>query len=253
MFAFLFALTAAAALSLTCIPDFAWAGPPFFTDDPEPVELHHEEINVASQWVHERGAGTSATLPHLEVNYGAFTNGQLHVIVPFAYAALREGSAQYGLGDTELGVKYRFFPESEHAWMPQVGTFPLVDLPTGDSGKGLGAGHTNIFLPLWAQKSWGPWTTYGGGGWWRHPGEGNKDYWFGGWLLQRDLSKSITLGAEIFATTPKADGEGHETGFNAGGVFNISEQHHLLFSAGRDLSGPNSLFAYLSFLWTLGP
>ncbi len=231
----------------------AWAGPPFFTDDPEPVEHLHWEVYLASQWAHDRDEGTSGTLPHFEVNYGVLPDTQLHVIVPIVYSAPHEGSTQYGLGDVELGVKYRFIHEDEQGWRPQVGIFPIVDLPTGDSSRGLGEGHVKILFPLWLQKSWGPWTTYGGGGYWYHPGEDNKNYWFTGWLLQRKFSEMLTFGAEIFNTSPKAQGESDETGFNVGGFINLSEEQHILFSAGRDIKGPNTLFAYLAFQWTLGP
>ena len=51
----------------------AYAGPPFRTDDPEPVELHHFEINVFSQGT-QTNVGWSAILPALEANYGALPN-----------------------------------------------------------------------------------------------------------------------------------------------------------------------------------
>ena len=231
----------------------AWAGPPFFTDDPEPVEHLHWEVYIASQSAHDKQEGTSGTLPHVEVNYGLIPDMQIHAIVPMAYSAPHVGPSQYGLGDMELGIKYRLVHEDDRGWTPQVGAFPLVDLPTGDSQRGLGEGRIKIFFPIWIQKSWGPWTTYGGGGYWYHPGEGNKNYWFAGWLLQRDVSNMLTLGAEIFNTSPKADDESDETGFNVGGILNLSEEHHILFSAGRDLKGPGTFFAYLAFQWTFGP
>ncbi len=34
-------------LAFSC--PLAFAGPPFLTDDPEPVELHHVEVNVVGQ------------------------------------------------------------------------------------------------------------------------------------------------------------------------------------------------------------
>ncbi|WP_420265584.1 hypothetical protein [Candidatus Magnetominusculus dajiuhuensis] len=136
---------------------------------------------------------------------------------------------------------------------PQVSVFPIVDLPSGDSSRGLGEGHIKIFFPLWLQKSWGQWTTYGGGGYWYHPGDNNKNYRFVGWLLQRELSKTLTLGAEIFNTSSRAKGDRGETGFNIGGFINLSEDHHILFSAGRDINGPNTMLTYLAFQWTFGP
>lgn len=52
------------------------AGPPFVTDDPEPVEYQHWEFYIASQHV-ETSDGWSGTAPHVELNYGAISNLQL--------------------------------------------------------------------------------------------------------------------------------------------------------------------------------
>ena len=231
-------------------PMAARAGPPFVTDDPEPVEYRHWEIYLASQNALNKD-GWSGTAPHFEVNYGALPNLQLHMIVPLAYVKPNQMSSHYGFGDLELGAKYRFIQEGN--WWPMVGTFPIVDLPTGRSSKGLGGGYVRTFLPIWLQKSWGPWTTYGGGGYWINPGSGNKNYWFFGWQVQRDLSKSITLGAEVFYNTPPATGAGGQTGFNVGTIVNLTDEHHLLFSTGRDIHGQNRFSAYIAYQLTLGP
>src|ERR1022692_2862805 len=45
----------------------AFAGPPFLTDDPEPVDYQHWEINVFSAGGHVQGE-TSGAAPGLEVN-----------------------------------------------------------------------------------------------------------------------------------------------------------------------------------------
>jgi hypothetical protein len=243
------ALVAAVFMSIV-MPPSAWAGPPFFTDDPEPVELHHWEVYLASAYSHG-GGDTFFTAPHVEVNYGVLPETQLHMIVPMAYSSSRDTGAHYGFSDMEIGAKYRFVQEGE--FIPQIGSFPLVELPTGDSEKGLGEGHVRVFVPIWLQKSWGPWTTYGGGGWWYHPGSGNRDYWFGGWELQRDISKSLTLGAEIIGSTSPAEGAGGSYSFNAGAIINLSDEHHILLSVGRDIHGPNTLTAYAAFQWTFGP
>jgi hypothetical protein len=228
----------------------SWAGPPFFTDDPEPAEYRHGELYLSSQYLNNQD-GTSATLPHLEFNYGVLPNVHLHLIAPLQYVKSEGESAQYGFGDLELGIKYRFIQETES--VPMVGTFPIVLLPTGNKDNGLGSGETQIFLPLWLQKSWGPWTTYGGGGYWINPGEGNKNWWFFGWLVQREITKQFTLGGEIFHRTVSREGGESSTGFNIGGVINLTENHHILLSAGRDFNGPNSLTAYVGYQFTFGP
>ncbi len=230
-------------------PLAAWAGPPFFTDDPEPVDYKHGEFYVASQYIHARD-GKAATLPHFEFNYGPLPNVMLHVITPFQYVKPEGESSQYGYGDTEFGIKLRFIQETEY--IPMVGTFALTEFPTGDSDKGLGNGQAQYFLPLWFQKSWGPWTTYGGGGYWINQGEGNKNWWFTGWLLQREITKQLTLGGEIFHRTISHEGGEESTGFQLGAIINLTENHHILMSAGRDFDGPNLFTAYLAYQFTFG-
>lgn len=237
-------------LSWSMVLNSAWAGAPFFTDDPEPVSFKHGEFYIGSQYVKARD-GQSATLPHFEFNYGILPNVHLHLIAPFQYDRPEGENAQYGYGDTEFGLKFRFIQETEH--IPMVGTFPLVLFPTGDSDKGLGNGQAQYFFPLWFQKSWGPWTTYGGGGYWVNQGEGNKNWWFAGWLLQRELTKQLTLGAEIFHRTISQEGGEESTGFQAGGVIHLTPNQHILLSAGRDFDGPNLFTAYIAYQFTFGP
>lgn len=134
-----------------------------------------------------------------------------------------------------------------------MGIFPLLEIPTGDSSNGLGNGKAQAFIPLWLQKSWGPWKTYGGGGYWINPGEGNKNWWLIGWLIQRDISDKFTLGAEVFHSTPDQEGGDSSTGFNVGAIVNFNEMQHLLMSMGRGFSGPNRFSFYLGYQLTFGP
>ena len=229
-------------------PATGYAGPPYVTDDPEPVKFRHWEFYLASQHSITHGAA-SGTAPHIEVNYGALPGLQLHVIAPLAYARPSDGTTSYGLGDIELGAKFRFINENE--WVPMVGTFPQFELPSGSEPKGLGTGHLHVLIPLWLQKRFGPWTTYGGGGYWRNPGLGNRDYWYIGWLIQRRLSDLAALGTEVFYTTPDQVGGGSNLRFNLGLVLDFTEHHHLLFSAGRGIVGDSLFQCYAAYQLTL--
>jgi hypothetical protein len=53
------------------------------------------------------------------------------------------------------------------------------------------------FLPVWLQKDFGKWTTYGGGGYWINPGAGNKNWWFSGILLQYSFTETFYLILEL--------------------------------------------------------
>lgn len=230
------------------------AGPPFMTDDPEPVEFQHWEVYLAS--LHMKTAdGWSGTAPHVEVNYGVVPDVQLHLIMPLAYSAPSDGGHHYGYADTELGVKYRFISESDN--VPQVGIFPLLEVPSGNGHEGLGTEHAQVFLPVWLQKSWGEkerqWTTYGGAGYWINPGAGNKNWAFIGWLLQRQVTKQLTLGSEVFHQTPQQTGGDSDTIINGGGIYDFTDNYHLLFSAGHTVQGPHQFIGYVAFQWTFGP
>lgn len=233
-----------ACMTLTA-SELALAGPPFMTDDPEPVEYQHHEFYISSQQVKTQD-GRSGTLPHIEFNYGAAPNLQLHILAPYAFNSPVGGPRQRGLGDVELGVKYRFVQETENR--PMVGIFPLVVTHTGDADKGLGNGATQVFLPVWLQKKFGPWQTYGGGGYWINHAVDTKNHWFFGWQLQRELSEHLTLGGEIFHSTEQVAGEGSSTGFNLGGAYNFDEHNHLLFSAGRGLTNAEKTNKFSSYV-----
>ena len=228
-----------------------FAGPPFLTDDPQPVDYRHWEFYVASQHAETAGGNWSGTAPQFELNYGVVPNVQLHLIAPLAYDAPSAGSTHYGYGDTELGMKCRFLQESER--VPQAAIFPIFEVPTGDESEGLGGGHMKVFLPVWLQKSAGDWTVYGGGGYGINPGAGNENWGFGGVVVQRQVTKSVSLGTELCHRTATETGGRDDTLFNAGTTVDFTEHQHLCFSAGRSIDGPTNFQLYVAYQFTFGP
>ena len=121
---------------------------------------------------HGRYAATRQGVgPAWEFNYGVVPNGQVHIIAPLTFDSPAGGRSQFGYGDTELGFKYRFIDEDKNGARPMIGVYPLIELPTGNESLGLGAGYTRAYFPIWIQKSFGDWTTYGGGGYWINHGD----------------------------------------------------------------------------------
>ena len=232
------------------ILQFAKAGPPFVTDDPEPVEFKHWEIYVASQHI-QTANGWSGNASYLDLNYGLLSDAHLHLAVPVAYTAPRGGSRHLGLGDIELGMKIRLIHESEQ--LPQVGIYPAVEAPTGRSSNSLGNGRAQVFLPLWIQKSFHEWTIYGGAGYGINPGAGHQNWNFEGVVLQRRVLKNLSLGTEIYHRSAlETDGRA-DTAINVGATFDFNENHHLLFSLGRSVDGPTQHQFYLAYQLTFGP
>ena len=176
---------------------------------------------------------------------------QLHVIAPLAYATSDHRPGAYGYGDTEAGIKFRFVQERK--WVPMIGTFPLLEVPSGSRSAGLGNGSAQVFFPVWLQKTFGPWQTYGGVGVWIDLGDRDRHWWYFGWQVQRRIFKWLAVGAEVFHQTPREHGGDGDTRFNVGAVLDFDETHHLLLSGGRGFEGSNLFQGYLAYQVTWGP
>ena len=177
-----------------------WAqGPPFQTDDPVPVDLHHYEF-----YVFGAADGTPVEMdsvgPAFEFNWGALPRVQFHAILPFGvvaplnnpvYAPSGIGRTEFGLTDMELGAKIAFIKESKH--VPQIGTFTMFEIPTGDADRGLGVGKVWYKIPIWLQKNVGKWTFDGGAGYQVVPQDGFRNFPYTGWLLKKELSERLEL------------------------------------------------------------
>ena len=226
-----------------------YGGPPFVTDDPEPVDYQNWEFYVAS--MHSDLDGDwSGTAPHFELNYGVVPNVQLHLIAPMAYDSPPAGHAHYGFGDIELGVKFRFIQETNDR--PQVGIFPLLEVPAGGAGENLGNDQWQAFLPVWLQKSWGSWTVYGGGGYGINSlSRGNENWGFVGAVLQKQVLTNVLIGGEVYHQTDlETDFPNVGTEFNLGTVIDFSKHRHLLFSVGRSIDGPIDFQCYVAYQFT---
>jgi hypothetical protein len=247
---------------LAAISTIVLAGPPFQTDDPQPIDFKHYELYTFAA-TDGTPVETDMVGPAVEFNWGALPNVHLHIIIPAAailpannpgLAPAGAGPRAFGLGDIELGVKFRFVQETKHR--PMIGTFVMFELPTGSSTRGLGVGKTWYKVPLWVQKSFGSWTTYGGGGVTLVDVPGYRNFPFAGWLVQRDLGKKVTLGTEIFYHGPEGPATPQTrpaTLIDIGGYYKFRDPgFQLLFCYGHTAAGQSENYAYLGLYWTWG-
>jgi hypothetical protein len=239
-----------AGLLAVVAPIVAWAGPPFLTDDPVPVDFGHYETYAFTQWDSTPGSGSTVAGPAVEFNWGLRPNLQFHVVAPFENATAPGLPNAFGLGDTEIGVKYRLVRES--ATRPQIGIFPMAEAATGNADRNLGNGQTWYRLPIWAQKSYdeGKWTIDGGGGIALDQAPDQRDYGFAGFLIQRSLGAGLTLGAEVFTQGATAIGVTPTTFYNVGGYINPSSQCSILFSVGHSVAGQSRAIGYFGLYYT---
>lgn len=220
------------------------AGPPFETDDPEPTEPGHWEIYGFAAV--SRAADETEGEAGLDINYGLAPDVQLTAVLPLSYE--REDRGRLGLGDVELAVKVRFLHQREGSLLPDISFFPSVTLPTATNG--MGTSRAQLFLPLWLQKDFGPWSLFAGGGLHISSAPDNRNYWSGGIGISRELGERLSLGAEIYHETPDEAGERAFTGVNFGLTYRLDPHWSLLVSGGpgiqhRSDGGRYALYAAL--------
>jgi Putative MetA-pathway of phenol degradation len=238
-------------------------GPPYQTDDPVPVDYQHYEFYIFGG-VDGTPVEMDSTGPAFEFNWGALPRLQIHAILPWGsvnpsnnpiYFPAATGSSAFGLIDMELGAKVAFIKETPH--FPQIGTFPMFEIPTGNYSLGLGVGKVYYKIPLWLQKNEGKWLFDGGAGYEIVPQIDYRDFVYTGWLIKRELSKRLELGAEVFAhgkeglATPQTEAS---TLIDVGGYYHFKNHpgEQFLFCYGHSIAGQTENYAYVGMYWTWG-
>jgi hypothetical protein len=241
-----------------------WAqGPPYQTDDPVPVDLHHYEFYIFGS-TDGTPAEVDSTGPAFEFNWGAIPRVQLHAILPFGsinpsnnpvYLPGGTGPSAFGLIDTELGAKIAFIKETRY--IPQIGTFTMFEMPTGSYDKGLGVGTVWYKVPLWLQKNIGHWLLDGGAGETIVPQSQYRNFPYGGFLLKYTFGERLDLGGELFAhgregfATPQTQAS---TMIDMGGYYHLKRHpgEQFLFCYGHSIAGQTENYAYIGMYWTWG-
>jgi hypothetical protein len=210
----------------------AHAGPPFITDDPEPTDTGHWEIYNFIQGTRPFGLTTGQA--GLDINYGGYKDLQLTAVLPADFDKAQR--TQLGFGDIELAAKYRFLHQSEDTLIPDIAFFPRIFAPT--SGRQFGSGRLASFFPLWAQKDFGQWSLFGGGGYNINPGPGQRNFWQASAALQRSVTDQLSLGVEVYHQTSDIIGAKPFTGINFGVTYKLSDHWSLLAAAGPVMQHP---------------
>lgn len=209
-------------------------GPPLITDDPGTPGDGVWEINLAftvektaeKEWFFEA--------PLLDINYGVGDSVQLKFEVPWVFDHQEGGSTKDGLGNSELGVKWRFLDQEEY--LVDVSLYPQLSFnsPTSSADRGLVEEGTELFLPFEVERRFGPFSLNPEIGFLVR--EEGQDEWAYGVAVGYELFEGLELIGEIHG---EADGglDEHELVFNVGSRWEVTENLRLLVSLGRGVRG----------------
>lgn len=237
-----------AGISLLLIVASAHAGPPFLTNDTDVTDYKQAEFYLYSD-SQTNSFFTNFDAPALEVDWGFAPNWEASIVVPYDIWIPSDGTQHAsGIGDTSLSLEYRFWQETADS--PAIAFAPQISFPSGNANQNLGYGVYQTQLPIWLQKSFGSWTIDTGGGYNIMPTKDLYNNFFGGFLLQKQISNKLILGGEIFYQGAISVEQQSYTVLNLGGSYNFTPQLSLLFSLGNSIAGQQNLISYIGLTWT---
>lgn len=226
----------ALTLFLLCDGGAALAAPPLITDDTGTPGNNNWEINTAFT-VDKRHNETSYNTPVLDFNYGVGEHIQLKYELPWVVLHEREDGTKNGLGNSLVGVKWRFLDEDKNGM--DMSVYPQVEFnnPTSSVRRGLVMRGTDVLLPLQAAKNFGPVEVVAEAGYTLK--QRAKDGWLYGFIIRRKVLDNLTVMGEIHGESDKTLSE-NEVVFNIGGQWDFVKRFGLLASAGRSFKGGTS-------------
>jgi hypothetical protein len=250
----------------------AQGGPPFITDDPGTPGNRHWEINFG--WIGNHNPGQSYyEIPDVDMNYGWGNRIQLKYELPLAAGTDTSGGTGFGLGESLLGIKWRYFeyrkpgePKSDDNLLYSLGTYPQASInnPTSSVRRSIVEPGPQYYLPIEATAKFGPIALNGEVGRWI----GNKhqpSQWGRGLIAGHEFNVRTELYAELYdlQDANRVDNipKQRELTVDVGGRQTLDRNGHvrLLFMGGRAIqdvtrtNGEPSWIAYLGIQLLLRP
>lgn len=146
-----------AALCFAC--SSARAQQPFVTDDADTTargRFHFEFSNELDLLQRSSFPNLKQNTADFELDYGLLDNVEIGIESPLIAIYNARGNSPrsvFGVGDTNLSIKYNFLKEREHSRRPALALSFNVEFPTGDQNRQLGSGFTDVNVYGILQKS----------------------------------------------------------------------------------------------------
>jgi hypothetical protein len=218
------------------LPLLAQGGPPLLTDDPGTPGNKNWEINISSTqfWSNTQRELQS---PLLDINYGLGDAIQLKYQVPYLFASDGGGPFKGGLGNSLLGVKWRFYQRSETGW--HISIYPQLELnnPDNSNTRQIVDKGPRFLLPLEVSKEFGPLEVNFEAGYWfakRTPDNQSPRERILGLAFGHQFTRRFEGLCEFYDDVLLGGGDRSVT-FDVGGRYEFRKGLLLLLMAGRGL------------------
>jgi hypothetical protein len=212
-------------------PAFAQGGPPFYTNDPgTPGDLNWE-INLGYMPFFYSNQSVSHA-PDVDINFGIGDRIQLTYENAWLRVQQPSSGTKFGLGQSNPGVKWRFYDAGESGL--SISVFPqfFLNNPNDAVRRGITSTSDAFELPFEFSKKFGPVdVNYEVGYQFVHKG---PDGWLTGLVVGHDFSPKLEMDVEFYSQGTFHPSSAQPT-LGAGGRYKIHSPVILLFMAGRAL------------------
>ncbi len=219
------------ALTLGSGVSVAQGGPPYYTTDPGTPGHLNWEINFGYMPFLFDGQSVTHT-PDADINFGVGDRIQLTYEDAWLRVWNQGSPAKYGMGQDQLGVKWRFYDSGEDGMAFSIFPQLSVNNPNHAVQRGIAPPGASLLLPLEFSKKVGPVDVNAEAGYnIVHLG---PDGWFTGLVVGHEFTKKLELDAELY-TTGTFRPSFVQPILDMGGRYKVHRPFILLLMAGRGL------------------
>jgi hypothetical protein len=218
----------------------AQGGPPYYTNDPGTPGPFNWEINLGYMPFFYSNQSVSHT-PDVDINFGVGERIQLTYENAWLRVQDPSTATKFGLGQSNLGVKWRFYDAGESGL--SISTFPQLFLNNPDDAvhRGITPASQGFLLPLEFSRKFGPiGVNYEIGYQFTHKG---PNTWLTGLVLGHDFTSKFEMDAEFYS-----QGAFHPSNYQPtlgiGARYKIYKPVILLLMTGRSLEPSRSDQSY---------
>ena len=219
---------------------YAQGGPPFYTNDPGTPGNMNWEINVGYM-PFLYGGNSVSHAPDLDINFGVGDRIQLTYENAWLKVDGQDSAAKFGLGQSNPGIKWRFYDHGEDGL--RISVFPqfFLNNPNNAVRRGITSANDAFLMPVEFTKKFGPVDVdYEAGYLAVHKG---PDGWISGLMVGHELTPKLEIDAEVYSQGTFHPTE-NQLWFDFGGRYRLHSPIILLVMAGRDFERANPSHAY---------